>query len=521
MYKLVAVGGKLRGKEYILEDGENLVGRGHDNAVVVAIEGVSKKHMSITVNNTECFVEDLGSSNGTFVNGKLTKKITVKNGDKITLPNVIFQMVYVKENKTIITKKIAKASDKESDTGFQTVMPDNTLGKLKHNFKYRWMKVLYSFNEQYEWNALLGIILFLFILMNVGFTIGPVLVSSKSMLMREITARGKQYASEVARLNAIHLNRGELERIDTSFLEDSAENEGVVSYELFDMEGRIVRPASKIDRYTNDTFSVSAHKYFSSEKNYSKVRYSRLNNGEIGIAKPLLIYNNQTGSLEPVGVIAIHFKPKTLQSIATQDTSSYLQAVVVTSMIAVLFFGMIYYLTIRHIEYLKFQIEETLRGQRKELQTDILFTELNPIQSTINSLLQKLRELQSEDVGEFAEIEEDSSYVSILNELMQGANGPTLILNSEKNIEHINAEGEDLTGMRESSASGTSLLDSARDQGFAATVIELCDNSANNNGTNQSELYELTGKNYEINVTGLIGKDNFAKAFYISFVLDE
>ena len=91
----------------------------------------------------------------------------------------------------------------------------------------------------------------------------------------------------------------------------------------------------------------------------------------------------------------------------------------------------------------------------------------------------------------------------------------------EKLIEHINPEAEDLTGMRENSASGTSLLDSARDQGFAATVIDLCDQSANNEGTNQSEVYELTGKNFMVHVSCLIGKDNFAKAFYITFVSDD
>jgi hypothetical protein len=30
MYKLVAVGGKLRGQEFILEEGDNIVGRGDE-----------------------------------------------------------------------------------------------------------------------------------------------------------------------------------------------------------------------------------------------------------------------------------------------------------------------------------------------------------------------------------------------------------------------------------------------------------------------------------------------------------
>lgn len=170
---------------------------------------------------------------------------------------------------------------------------------------------------------------------------------------------------------------------------------------------------------------------------------------------------------------------------------------------------------------MRVQIEEVLRGKRKELESKTLMDEIHPLRNTINSILQRIRELQNEDSAEFQDVEDDAAYVRQLYEFMQGAQGPVLILNSEKLIEHINPEGEDLTGMRESSASGTSLLDSARDQGFAATVIDLCDQSANNEGCNQHESYELTGKNYNIHVSSLMGKDGFAKAYYVTFVIDE
>ena len=42
MFKLVAVGGKLRGKEFVLDQGENIIGRGQDASIVIPVEGVSK-----------------------------------------------------------------------------------------------------------------------------------------------------------------------------------------------------------------------------------------------------------------------------------------------------------------------------------------------------------------------------------------------------------------------------------------------------------------------------------------------
>jgi hypothetical protein len=524
MYKLVAVGGKLRGKEFILQEGENKLGRGMDADHQIQVNGVSKHHFSITVNGDTCFLEDLGSSNGTFVNGKLVKSATIKNKDKVAVPNVIFQVVYVKEKKIIVKKKVAKVEEGEEDSMPLTEAPPTDLfGKLKYIYKHKVMSVIYSFNEQYEWSAMMGILIFLFICVNIALTIGPVLLDSRNLLLAEVVARGGQYADEVARFNRIALSRGNLEQINTNFLDGA---DGVQSYELFDFAGRIVRPVAKQNSYINDPFSVKVFEKIK-ERGDDSIRkpiYEYIkgsNNEEIGIGKAIMASNNMTGKEEPVGVIAIKFRPSTLVAAASNSTSSYLESLIITCIAGVFFFGMLYYMTTKPIGDMRIQLEEVLRGKRKEIEIKTMFDELNPLKSSVNSLLQRVKELQNDDSGEFAEIEEDGKYVRQLYEFMAGAQGPVMVLNSEKLIEHLNPEAEDLTGMRENTAAGTSLLDSARDQGFAATVIDLCDQSANNEGTNQSEIYELTGKNYMVHVSSLIGKDNFAKAFYVTFVLDE
>ena len=129
----------------------------------------------------------------------------------------------------------------------------------------------------------------------------------------------------------------------------------------------------------------------------------------------------------------------------------------------------------------------------------------------------KNRELRNEDVGDFAEIEEDGPYVSILQEIMRGTDSPVMILNSEKNVEFVNEPAGDLTGMRENLVQGENILDCASNEGFAGVLLKLCDDSANNGGTSQEEFYELEGDPWVINITTLIGKDNFPKAYYISF----
>jgi transcriptional regulator with PAS, ATPase and Fis domain len=187
-------------------------------------------------------------------------------------------------------------------------------------------------------------------------------------------------------------------------------------------------------------------------------------------------------------------------------------------MVAVFFFGILYYMTIRPLDEIRFQIEAVLRGRQKELTSSTLFKEIHPLRNTINSILTRIKELQNTDGGEVQSMEEDGPYLRTLKEFMEGAHGPVLILNSEKIIQNLNSEAEDLIGIRENASAGQSLLDTARDQGFAATVIDLCDKSASNEGCHQKENYQIGGKDMTINIVGIVGKDKFAKGFYITFV---
>jgi PAS domain-containing protein len=521
MFKLVAVGGKIRGKEIELNEGENTLGRAPDNDHQLEVGGVSKKHMSITVTGDTCYVEDLGSSNGTFVNGKLIKKKTIKSGDKVALPNVIFQLVFVKEKKVVVKKKVAKASEDDGDDfdPLNEPMPTDFVGKIKYNFKHKVMPVVHSFNEQYEWNVLLGIFVFIFVVATIALNIGPVLFSTRNLLEEEVIIRGEQLGDEVSRMNAVALSKKSLDRVDTSFLDKM---NGVSFYELFDLEGRVIRPSGSQNSYTNDAFSnFVREKVLEGEENLHKTHVKKMGGGVIGVGSAIKAYDTRTGRQEAVGIIAIQMAPQSLVQASALSRNAYLESLVTSAIVGVIFFGFIYYMTMRHFDEMRFQIENVLRGKQKELESKLMFKEIYPLRSTINSLLQRIKEAQDGGEGEFADLEDDAAYVRSLKEFMNGAQGPVVVLNSEKNIENVNPEAEDLLGMRESSSSGTSLVDSMKDQGLAGTIIDLCDQSANNEGCNQQGNYEIGGRDHLVNVVSLIGKDSFAKAFYITFVQDE
>ncbi|KAK3272334.1 hypothetical protein CYMTET_19368 [Cymbomonas tetramitiformis] len=72
-----------------LPSGTTVIGRDRDDAdFVINKAAVSSAHVSLTVGPRGVQVKDLGSTNGTFVNGKQIRSASLKAGDTLTLGNV-------------------------------------------------------------------------------------------------------------------------------------------------------------------------------------------------------------------------------------------------------------------------------------------------------------------------------------------------------------------------------------------------------------------------------------------------
>ncbi len=72
------------------------IGRTQENDIAFGDSFLSKKHARFSVREDQVFLEDLGSSNGTFVNGNRLKvgvEALLADGDKIRMGNVEFLFI--------------------------------------------------------------------------------------------------------------------------------------------------------------------------------------------------------------------------------------------------------------------------------------------------------------------------------------------------------------------------------------------------------------------------------------------
>jgi DNA-binding winged helix-turn-helix (wHTH) protein len=71
-------------REIALSEGENILGRGVDSLVWIDAQSVSRRHARLVVVAGLATLEDLGSKNGTFVNGiRLSAPVALRDGDEV------------------------------------------------------------------------------------------------------------------------------------------------------------------------------------------------------------------------------------------------------------------------------------------------------------------------------------------------------------------------------------------------------------------------------------------------------
>ena len=88
------ISGKYQGGEFPLGEGQEIViGRSSELDMVLVEEMVSRKHARIALNDGVINIEDLGSTNGTFVNGEKVERGTLHEGDRVLIGTNILKVI--------------------------------------------------------------------------------------------------------------------------------------------------------------------------------------------------------------------------------------------------------------------------------------------------------------------------------------------------------------------------------------------------------------------------------------------
>lgn len=132
---LVQYSGAKLGKRYPLTETSNVVGRSPTVQVIINEASVSRQHARFILIGDNVAVEDMGSSNGTFVNDvRAEAQVTLKDGDIVRLGTVLLKFFAHDNVDSIMHDKIYRMAT--IDAGTQIFNKQYLLDALDSEFKF-------------------------------------------------------------------------------------------------------------------------------------------------------------------------------------------------------------------------------------------------------------------------------------------------------------------------------------------------------------------------------------------------
>ena len=124
MIKVFILNGPHQGKSFNLECDTACIGRSPDNDIQIKDSSISRSHLNILRGKKRYFVEDLRTTNGTFINGKRLepgKEFEVKEGLPIVIGRVLISLGKASSEDSANIQNLADLSGELSTTGIFTL----------------------------------------------------------------------------------------------------------------------------------------------------------------------------------------------------------------------------------------------------------------------------------------------------------------------------------------------------------------------------------------------------------------
>ncbi len=111
----MAMAGSSAGRVFRIERDRLVIGRSKQADIAITDPGVSRSHCAVLRKRSgEHFVEDLGSTNGTIVNGGRVERVELAPGDRIQLgPEAVFQFGFFDDAEEGLANQLYEAATRD------------------------------------------------------------------------------------------------------------------------------------------------------------------------------------------------------------------------------------------------------------------------------------------------------------------------------------------------------------------------------------------------------------------------
>jgi hypothetical protein len=524
MWAIRMLSGSHAGQVFPLKNGRNLVGRGMNCQIRFNDLDVSKEHALFLVEQERVTVLDNQSRNGTFVNGIMVNKASLKRGDKVSFNQTIcdvIQLPTAQANRGLAL--VPQGSQGLSNSGMQAydprMPPQNFSNQTHHShqssaplptsesngsyaqkpqsgfliryFEEVFLPGIYQLGQVMEFKLVIGLFMLIFAVLVTALSTIPMLAITSDSIQIESRRRALTIARNLANVNQQAL----LKEMESALSTQTADLEEGVSQALIvrQADGSVIAPASRAG-------TIPAVPFIETARLEQKELVKQIDSSHIAVAVPLSAFNPETATY---AVKAIAIVVYDMGSLAVDDGRT-LSLFFQTLLIALALGFILYYLFYRFVEYpfaeLNKQLDLILKNKSEPTTSvDLDFPMLQNLVSNVNTLLTRLSspENHQEGMGPNKDIEA----INIIR--LVGYAG--LVISADFNLIGINQAAENLLGVSDNQLRNQPIT-LIPDQALQKSLYDLMEHAGRDPAVPSKNELEFGGENTEINCQALTDK---------------
>ncbi|MFH1222805.1 MAG: FHA domain-containing protein, partial [Pseudomonadota bacterium] len=328
MYRLICISGQSSSRSFILKEGENLIGRADGSDIKISSNGVSKKHAMVVVSGDVVYITDLGSKNGTFVNGVLVKRKEVADGDKIAIHDHVYQLMRgdVKLDGFPNVSPIESGDVPGSEDDYKAKMKSRSpgiKGSIDHFFETTIMPFFEVISKKYSISSIITVVTLSVVIAITFIVTVPIVQFDRVILDQEAAQRAVYLSGLLAQQNKDTVG---VESSDPPSVKAAEDVEGVKWAVITDTTGRVLAPTERagdqlpgaaIERIKKilsgtanlkeDAGRIGANTYKVSADVYS------LGLGEYLVTSPIKAYSQEEDKFQYTGFAVLSFTTAGIQ----------------------------------------------------------------------------------------------------------------------------------------------------------------------------------------------------------------
>lgn len=431
MWSIQFINGPLKGKPVKIQD-QDIVGRSKNCGIYIPHASVSKKHCRFYLQGEKLYIEDLNSSNGSFINGRKISNAEIKNGDQLNLHDL--QAVIANNEADFFFSDSKKTKETTEGNKF------NSIKDLLHDkIENVVLPGIYKLPELLDFHYVLGIFLLGFVLIMTSLSYIPLGTLLKSSIQKESQKRALGIAKHLASLNKVYLQKGQRSSLDISVaLQESGVDQAFI---ISADNNRIIAPLSEQGQFPPENIN---NLFIGIDKNKDYLK--QLNSSTIIAVKPIQALS-QSAELKTLAYSVVIYNMGSLSLSDGRALSLFIQTLFIGLLIGSILFFFLFKIISYIFNQMHKQIHSSLEANQGNVNIAYKFPPLQKCIEQINNILNRIALLKDKESSSNSDDEAIYDKLSEVNKVIQLIGYPSLVLDyTSYKVVSTNPQADQLFG---------------------------------------------------------------------------